>query len=188
MTEKIYQFHIALEYIKPLIWRRFLVRDDITLDKLHKIIQAVMGWEDCHLYEFRINGIKYGRPDDAWDDPRIHDDKKVRLRDLELKENQKFDYIYDFGDNWGHEVKLEKILLPESGVKYPKCLEGKRACPPEDCFGPPGYESLIELTERPKDKLDEYDLDRLAWMGEDHDFEYFSSDEVNSILWKRFAK
>lgn len=147
-----------------------------------------MGWEDYHLHEFKIDGKCYGMPEDAWDDPRIHDEKKVRLGDLELKEKQKFDYIYDFGDHWGHEVKLEKILLPESSTKYPKCLDGAMACPPEDCFGPPGYDSLIKLTERTKDKLDEHDLERLKWLGKDHDFEYFSVDEVNSALWKRFAK
>ena len=62
------------------------------------------------------------------------------------------------------------------------------ACPPEDCFGPPGYESLVKLRDQPKDELDEDDLERLNWLGKDHDFEYFSVDKVNSILWKRFKK
>lgn len=188
MSEKIYQFHIALEYIEPLIWRRFLVADDTTLAKFHKIIQTVMGWEDVHLHEFRIDGKSYGMPEDAWDEPRIHDEKKVRLHDLALKEKQKFEYIYDFGDNWDHEIELERIMSPESGIIYPKCLEGAMACPPEDCFGPPGYESLVNLSGQPKDSLDDDDLDRLNWLGEDHDFAYFSVNGVNSALWKRFKK
>jgi hypothetical protein len=188
MPEKVYQFHIALDYIKPLIWRRFVVTDDITLAKLNKIIQIVMGWEDRHLHEFRIDGNRYGEPDDESYDFKIHNDKEVRLRDLKLNEKQEFDYIYDFGDNWGHEIKLERIMPTESGVIYPKCLDGAMACPPEDCFGPPGYESLVKLRDQPKDMLDEDDLVRLNWLGEDHDFAYFSVDEVNSVLWKHFKK
>lgn len=188
MSEKVYQLYIALEYIEPLIWRRFLVADNAALAKLHKIIQIVMGWKDRHLYEFHIDGNRYGKPDEEWGEFKITSDKKVRLSDLELKEKQKFGYLYDFGDSWRHEINVEKILVPDRGVKYPKCLDGAMACPPEDCFGPPGYESLVKLRAQPKEALDEDDLDRLNWLGEDHDFTYFSADEVNSILWKRFAK
>lgn len=188
MSNKAYQLLISLNYIRPEIWRRFLVSNEITLAKLHKIIQVVMGWEDYHLHEFRIDGIRYGEPDDEWDDVKVTNDKKVRLRDIELVENQKFTYLYDFGDYWEHEVTIEKVLPAEKGVKYPKCLEGKRACPPEDCSGPPGYENLIRLFNSQEDIVDDDDIVRLNWLGEDHDFEYFSSDEVNSVLWKRFAK
>jgi hypothetical protein len=188
MPERIYQFYIALDYIEPLIWRRFLVTEEATLDKLHKIIQIVMGWEGYHQYEFHIDKYKYGVPIKDWHDIEIKDSKKIRLNDLALTAEQKFQYVYDFGDYWQHGIKIEKIIPKESSIKYPKCVDGKRACPPEDCFGPPGYESLLKVLEQPEDTLDEGDLERLKWLGKDHDFEYFSADEVNSALWKRFAK
>jgi hypothetical protein len=186
--EKVYQFRIALDYIRPLIWRRFLVTDDVTFAKLHKIIQIVMGWEDYHLYDFLIGENRYSEPDDEWHDIVIKDDKKFRLRDLNLLEKQTFSYTYDFGDNWLHEIEIEEIFPVEAGLKYPKCMDGARACPPEDCSGPHGYETLVALTRLPIDTLYGDDLDRVNWVGEDHDFEYFSVDEVNFLLWKRFFK
>lgn len=188
LPEKVYQLHISLKYIKPKIWRRFLVPDDFTLAKLHKVIQIVMGWEDYHLHEFDINGTKFGIPDEEWDDVEIENEKKTRLYKVDLDEGQSFEYTYDFGDNWQHTINVEKIFQPKAGEKYPKSVEGKRACPPEDCFGPPGYEDLILLTKRPKDKLDGDDLERLKWLGADFDFEYFSVDQVNSVLWKQLAR
>jgi Plasmid pRiA4b ORF-3-like protein len=186
--ERAYQLHISLKYIKPAIWRRFLVTDDITVARLHNIIQIVMGWEDEHLHEFTFGGLKIGEPHDELFDPDVENEKKVRLSDLNLAVKQKFEYEYDFGDSWQHELKVEKILSVESGMKYPTCLAGERVCPPEDCGSFPGYQQLFELSKLPKEELDEHDLDRLEWLanwyGDDFDFEYFSADHVNSFLRK----
>lgn len=185
-SEKVYQFHISLKHSKPKIWRRFLVTEDATLGKLHKIIQEVMGWEDYHLHEFSIDGKDYGIIEDV-DYKEILDEKKTKLADLNLAEKQKFTYVYDFGDHWEHEIKVEQILPFDAAAKYPKCLDGKLACPPEDCGSIWGYEELAELSKLPKEDLDEEDADRLEWLG-DYDFNYFSVDETNAVLWKRFAK
>jgi len=186
LPEKVYQLHISLKHSKPKIWRRFLVTEDTTFEKLHKIIQEVMGWEDYHLHEFTVGEKQYGMAEIV-DYKEIEDEKKVKLGDLNLVEKQKFEYLYDFGDSWEHEVKVEKILPFETSVKYPKCLDGKLACPPEDCGSGWGYQELSELSKLPKSELTEDDLERLEWLG-DYDFEHFSVDEVNSILWKRFTK
>jgi hypothetical protein len=186
--EKVYQLHISLKHIKPPIWRRFLVKDDVTFAKLHKIIQIVMGWEDEHLHEFTIDGRSIGTPSDEWFGPEVEDEKKTRLSKTNLAEKQKFRYEYDFGDSWEHVITVEKILPVESEVKYPICLAGKKACPPEDCGGFPGYQQLYKLSKLPKNELDEEDMERLAWLtdwcGEGFDFEYFSVDDVNSFLGK----
>jgi hypothetical protein len=145
-----------------------------------------MGWEDYHLHEFTIDGKCYGLAEDI-DYKEIVDEKKIKLGELNLAEKQKFEYLYDFGDNWEHEIKVEKILPFETNIKYPKCLDGKFAGPPEDCGSIWGYEELFELRKLPKDELNEDDLDRLDWLG-DYDFEHFSVDEINAVLWKRFAK
>ena len=187
LPEEVYQLHISLKRSKPKIWRRFLVTEDTTVGKLHNIIQAVMGWDNYHLHEFTIGGISYGEPNEDFDYTDIKDESKVKLADLDLTEKQKIGYVYDFGDDWEHELKVEKILPFDPAVKYPKCLDGKLACPPEDCGGIWGYEEFVELSKKPEDDLDEDELERLEWIG-DYDSEHFSVDEVNTVLWKRFAK
>lgn len=155
--------------------------ENITLRELHKIIQTVMGWDDFHLYTFSIFDEDYGLKHEDFDFIEINDDKRIKIIDLDLAEKEKFEYVYDFGDNWEHVIKVEKILPFDPAATYPKCLAGKRACPPEDCGGFWGYEEILELSKMPKGELDEDQLERLDWLGE-YDFEYFSADETNEIL------
>jgi len=142
---KIYQVKITLKYVRPPIWRRVQVRGDITLAKLHEIIQIAMGWFDSHLHQFRMGKVYYGTPDiDEFSELNLKDDSKAQLGRVLTKLKQKLIYEYDFGDGWEHEILLEKILPPEPGVRYPRCIGGARACPPEDCGGPGGYAELLE--------------------------------------------
>lgn len=190
-AEKVYQLYISLKYLEPKIWRRFLVTEDTTLEKLHKIIQEIMGWYDCHLHEFNIARKRYSSPDVDWDYDAPENEKRFKLADLKLTEKSTFAYLYDFGDGWEHEIKVEKILPFENTVKYPKCLDGEMACPPEDCGSYPGYAELRETSNLSKDKVDEEQLERLEWLDENYgnyDFERCSVDEINTILWSRFAR
>lgn len=124
-----------------MIWRRFLVRSDSTIADLHYILQLVMGWTDTHLHTFVIHGKDYGVYHSGGmifaDDPT-----QVHLRDFQFRVHERFLYTYDFGDNWEHEVRVEKVLPSNSKQKYPSCLGGARACPPEDCGGPAGFLAL----------------------------------------------
>jgi len=84
----------------------------------------------------------------------------VKLSDIFLTEKQKFTYIYDFGDDWNHQITLEKIL--EEKVLYARCIRASGACPPEDCGGPWGYENLKAVladNKHPEHK------DTKAWLG-----------------------
>lgn len=183
MTKKkndflIYQLKITLKNIKPTIWRKILVRGDITLFKLHEYIQVFMGWENCHMYEFRIGGQRYSLPDPDGDfifGIEINKDKDFKVCDL-LSKGDKFGYVYDFGDNWQHDIKIEKVLESESGVIYPICLAGERACPAEDCGGPWGYQNMLEVLKDPEHE--DYE-DYYEWLGEEFDPEEFDLDEVN---------
>lgn len=177
----IYQLKVTLCDIKPPIWRRFHVPSDMKLGKLHQVIQIVMGWTNSHMHQFKVGKTYYGTtyPDDFDGMPETRDENKTKIAELVSKPKAKFVYEYDFGDSWEHEVVLEKILSPESGVHYPTCLEGKRACPPEDCGGVWGYANLLEVIED-EDHPEHEDI--LEWLGEEFDSEAFEVEAVNKAL------
>src|SRR6202158_3429812 len=177
---QIYQLRVTLRGSHPLIWRQIQVRSDITLGKLHRILQVVMGWTDTHLHQFTIRGKQYWIPDEG--DMVLRkkiDERKHRLRDVVSRQTSRFTYEYDFGDLWAHELLVEKILPPQAGVRYPVCLAGARACPPEDVGGTVGYENLLEAIHDPNHPQHE---GYLEWIGDSFDPEAFDVDEVNRKL------
>ena len=172
----IYQIKVTLKGSKPPIWRRIQVRGDITLARLHKVLQAVLGWHDYHLHSFRVDGIEYGQPDP---DLPMRSDKNVKLNQFIPGEKFRFTYEYDFGDSWEHLLVVEKILPPEPGVHYPRCLAGKRACPPEDVGGIWAYPQFLEAIRDPEHPQHEELLD---WVGGEFDPEAFDLEAVNRKL------
>ncbi len=176
----IYQFKITLLGSRPPIWRRVQVPSDISLHRLHKVIQTVMGWENCHLHKFIVGDSYYGEPDPDYDST-MDDDKKVRFSEVVLGEGHWFDYEYDFGDFWLHRILMEKTLQPEVGVRYPRVIKGKRACPPEDVGGIWCYEEFLEVI---KDPGRHKHRDLVDWVGDKFDPEEFDMDEINKRLTK----
>jgi hypothetical protein len=174
----IYQIKVTLKDSKPPIWRRVLVEDTTTLSKLHAILQTVMGWTDSHLHQFIINDEFYGEPDDEFSDIEIKNEKRFHLNQFVERKGFKFIYEYDFGDSWEHAILVEAILPIEKGAFYPRCLEGKRACPPEDVGGMGGYEDFQKVIANTKDP--EYD-EMMAWIGS-FDPERFNLEYVNEGL------
>ena len=176
----IYQIKVTLEGIKPPVWRRLLVRSEITLGSLHHIIQAAFGWWDYHLHQFIVGDIYYGEPHpDYLDYMEMHDDQEVTLAQITADEGFKFRYEYDFGDGWLHQVLVEKILPPEPDQNYPVCIKGRRACPPEDVGGIGGYYYFLEAIQDPDhEEHEEY----LEWVGGEFDLEAFDLEEVNQAL------
>ena len=147
---QIYQIKVTLEHIHPPIWRRISVSGNTTLLKLHDILQIVMGWEDYHLHMYTIEGSIYGDPaDDEYGDLGTLSEANYKLSQLIHHEGKRFGYEYDFGDSWDHTLLVEKILPPQEGLRYPTCLKGKRACPPEDVGGVGGYEYFLEAIRDP---------------------------------------
>ncbi len=173
----IYQIKITLRYIEPLIWRRFQIAGNTKLGELHDILQVVMGWDNDHLHGFRIGRDHYGEPDPGFPND-IKDEQNVRL-DKIANTDSSFIYDYDFGDSWEHELKIEKVLPVEPGTHYPTCLDGQRACPPEDCGGPPGYANMLEAFHDPKNEEHE---EIMEWLGEDFDAETFDKNAINRLL------
>jgi len=157
----IYQLKITLKHITPPIWRRVQVASNTPLGKLHEIIQQAMGWTNSHLHAFEIDEERYGPPGLDEESTDL-DYSKIKLQDVAAEESR-FAYEYDFGDGWNHEIVVEKVLGPESGVKYPICLAGKRSCPPEDCGGPHGYAELLDILADPKHEEHEQSKE---WVGD----------------------
>ncbi len=179
----VYQLKVTLEGIRPPIWRRIQVRGDISLFKLHKILQEVMGWYDYHLHQFLIKGESYSvisREADMLGDD-FKNEKRFRLNRVISGEKFEFTYEYDFGDSWYHKILVEKIFMPDEELKHPVCLKGKRSAPPEDCGGDGGYYHLLEAL-RDKGHPDHKYL--MEWAGDEYDPEYFNVDEVNERLKK----
>lgn len=154
-SERLYQLRIILKDIEPPIWRRIQVKD-CTLDKLHEHIQTSMGWTNSHLHHFKIGGLLYGDPqlllEGFEDDPEVLNSLETRLSSMVPEEGRRFrfEYEYDFGDGWEHEVLFEGCPRAKKGARYPLCLEGKRACPPEDVGGTYGYQEYLEALTDPE--------------------------------------
>ena len=151
-NSKVYQFKIVLDGIKPLIWRRIQVPGTYSFWDLHVAIQDAMGWQDYHLHRFEIphplSGVKatiVGFPtEDYQGNSHLFPGWKVKMGHYFTMANNKARYVYDYlYDNWNHRLTLEGIFPGEEGTGYPLCLEGRRACPPEDCGGVRGYYELL---------------------------------------------
>ena len=172
---EIYELKVTLRGTKPPIWRRFHIRSDVTLFKLHQVLQTAMGWTNSHLHQFVVGDLYYGTPDPEFPRPRKND-KKVRLDEALKQPKDRLVYEYDFGDDWTHDVVLERVAEPEPAAKYPQVVAGKRACPPEDCGGIPGYYRLLEVLSR--EDHPEHD-EMLEWVGGEFDPEVFDLNEAN---------
>ena len=181
--DQVYQFKITLKDIKPLIWRRIQVPKTYTFWDFHVAIQDVMSWFDSHLHKFEIVNplsrtktiIGIPNEDEDFANYKTLPGWKQKIADYFSKENKSANYIYDFGDNWEHEIILEKILPKKNNVTYPICIKGERACPPEDCGGSYGYEDFLKIIGDPDDEQHER---MLEWIGGEFDSEHFDPREV----------
>jgi len=174
VPKQIYQLKISIKYISPPIWRRILISNYSTFAELHDVIQEFFNWDNYHLHEFyyyiqdyihrqiRIQGLDIDgsfSPNLDFYDAREDD---IRLCDVFSTEQRAVNYLYDFGDNWQHNIKLEKIFPYKDGFQSPLCVGGKRATPPEDCGGPYGYQEILEIQENKKHP--QY-KERITWLG-----------------------
>lgn len=143
---------------KPPVWRRVGLRADTSLDQLHDILQAAFGWENYHMHAFSFGEEEFGVPDPELG---LSDERQITLGEL-TDIGTRFRYTYDFGDDWQHEITVEKLLDPDPGTHYPTLIAAKGACPPEDCGGPWGYANLREILTDPSHEKHQ---DMLDWLG-----------------------
>ena len=179
--KEIIQLKITLQGTKPPIWRRILVDKSTKFSLLHSIILTTMGWSGGHLYEFNINGYRLGVPykeDDGWGG-KLLDSSKKSLHSIIGETKGKFQYTYDFGDDWQHIITIEKFLPKDKNLIYPICIDGELNCPPEDCGGVWGYYDFLEKI---RDKKHPEHEEMLEWLGEEYDPEYFDKELINKML------
>lgn len=176
----IYQLKITLRDIKPPIWRRVQAPGNITLAKLHTLIQVAMGWTDSHLHSFQVGDVIYAVPDPNYDF-EVKNSRRARLAEVAPTEKSKILYEYDFGDSWEHDILVEKVLPPDPNARLPVCLAGRRACPPEDVGGVEGYANFLEIMRDPENPEHE---EMLSWYGAEFDSEAFDGDEITRALQK----
>jgi hypothetical protein len=176
------ELKIELEFIEPSIWRRVSVPDNYSLGDLHQVIQITMGWHDCHLHSFVVDEVQYTFPSQL-PEMDMQDEGTLRLADLIKTKTKHFLYEYDFGDDWRHRITIEKFSPIDSVSQLPVCLDGARACPPEDCGSVPGYEDLVEAlnTEDP-DEDQEAMLEWLESMEPGWNPDAFDRERVNREL------
>ncbi len=177
------QLLIELQHTDPVVWRRVLVPDNITLVKLHQVIQQSMGWWDYHLYEFAIDDEHYGYVDPdgdpVWDDfaPKLRNEKRKKLLTV-LGRNSVFEYLYDYGDSWWNTITVENYL-PLSHWPLLCCMGASMACPPEDVGGIGGYYEFIDIMADPGHEEHE---SMLEWYGRPFDPTEIDILEINRRL------
>lgn len=183
---EIIQLRVSLLQSKPLIWRQIHVSKETTFFELHHIIQIVLGWKNCHLFEFGLEGYRIG---EIYDDGKIEDlgtnelidSRTIALKDLITQKGETFKYLYDFGDNWEHLIEVEDFIEKDISLKYPICIDGQMNCPPDDSGGLRNYYASLEIL---KDKKHPEYKENTVWFGRTYDPEKFDKEKANRQLRK----
>jgi len=144
----VFELRVSLRHIEPPIWRALRVPADVPLGVLHEILQTAFGWTNSHLHEFRVGDIRFGMTD--IEDEMFSVDEDAAPLGAVARGESKLVYLYDFGDDWEHDIVVERLVQGGDGTI--RCTGGARACPPEDCGGPPGYAHMLKVLANPKDE------------------------------------
>ena len=163
---------------EPPVWRRIVVREDMWLQQLHDVIQVAFDWFDYQTHEFIVGDSHYGNPLNN-DAGVIEDDRDVMLEDLDLPIREKIYYRYNFGEGWTVEINIEKVIPVEKGAKYPSCVAGGRAGPPEDCGGAEAYHDMLGCVKEPHSELGR---EWREWLGPEYDPERCDLRAINKTL------
>jgi hypothetical protein len=178
LTLTVHELRVTLLDVSPPVWRQVRVPSALPLSTVHTVVQIAFGWEDRHLHEWRAGDVTYGLSDeDSWGE-ELADESSALLADVAPTDSM-LRYDYDFGDGWEHLVEVVNIEPYNADVPPVACLAGARACPPEDCGGPAGYEHLLDALRDPADaEHDELEL----LVGDGFDPEAFDMASVNHRL------
>jgi hypothetical protein len=171
----VFELRVTLRYIDPPVWRALRVPAELTLSVLHEILQTAFGWKNSHLHDFQVDNIRFGMAD--VDDEMFCVDERAAPLGAVARAGSKLVYRYDFGDDWEHEIVVKRV--DSRGEPTLRCTAGERACPPEDCGGPPGFARMLEVLANPDD---EEHGDMKRWAPRGFDPEKFDLVGVNKKL------
>ncbi len=181
--DSVIQLKITLQHVQPEVWRRVLVPADIPLGALHFVLNEAMGWDCKHMHSFSVGGRRFGDPGhDPNGELGFENEHEVELSSM-VSTGSKLTYAYDPGDGWIHEIQIEEQQPADDRLGYPLCIGGARACPPEDCGGPPGYEQLLRALAS-KDHPEHGKT--LKWVGGYFDPSGFDANRINTVLQQMF--
>lgn len=176
--EQVFTLRVSLDETEPSIWRRIIVPASFTLEALHSVLQIAMGWQMSHLYDFQIGKNRFAEPDDFDETPVKPVTTTIAAA---LKSEKSFVYNYDFGDSWRHTIVVERAAERTAAMNYPICISGENACPPEDCGGFPGFESLKQTI---SDPANEEFAEMMQWLGGYYSPFSFDANRINrDLLW-----
>ncbi len=178
----VHQLKVTLNGVKPPVWRRIEVHSSSTLAELAQLLTAAMGWDGYHLHKLEVADTRYQQREFLDDSPfgrRALDESKHRLGHVLTSEGDKARWDYDFGDGWEHDIVVEAISEAEGDAMYPRCITGRRACPPEDCGGWWGYAHLLDVIADPSHP--EHD-EMTEWLPANFDAEHFDADEATESM------
>jgi hypothetical protein len=147
--ETVHVLKVTLRDVKPQVWRRIAVYSDTWLSDFARMLEISMGWKGTHLHLFDARDILFGIPDDDMD--HVVDERAACVGHLLPMPKARLTWTYDFGDGWEHDIVVEDIMGAAPILSYPICIGGKRACPPEDCGGPGGYQEILKILGDPTD-------------------------------------
>lgn len=196
---KYYEIKVSIRGTHPPVWRRLQIPEGITFHELNAIIQLAFDWCGYHAYNFEVGGtlhekgifIELSELDYGWGFYETKDSEKEKI-DKYFKEYKRIKYTYDFGDDWIHDIIIEKTIETDKKLVNPVCIKAKMADLPEDCGGPWGYERLLAILadkkhERYKDMKEWIDGVIINWHD---DREYIDIEEINKRLedYKKHAK
>ncbi len=182
---------VDLRGASPPIWRRLEIDPSLTLDQVNAVVQAAFEWTNSHLHEFsttvpgrRWRDQRFVPPFLMDDDDDATDESTVQVGTLLANPGDLVEYMYDFGDSWDHEILVEAVGPPEPETRYPICLDGERAGPPEDSGGIWRYAYMLELMADPNNEDPEALEEFLEWMDGPFDPEAFDLKTISQRLGK----
>ena len=184
----LYQLKVSLVGAKPVIWRRVNVQSKLTLAQLHEVLQVVMGWEDCHLHSFTVQGQTFSDADTCENIEDFRDESKVTLAEVLQQVKDQMSYEYDFGEGWEHLIVLEKILPVTLSHSLAEVLVGEGACPLEDIGGLDGWYYFLDVIAHPdsEEYQDEEHQQMCEWVEEGFNPRFYDVKAVNKVLGRGF--
>jgi len=176
--ERVLSLRLTVTGTQPKVWRRLMVRETMWLSRLHDAIQIAFDWFDYQTHAFALDDLKLGNPVKL-DDLVVEDDRDVTLADLDLGQRERLVYEYHFGEGWRVDIRVERTGVVEKGVRYPVCLAGERAGPPEDCGGLEAFHDMLACLKEPNSDLGR---EWMEWLGPNFDPAECGLDKVNAAL------